>query len=166
MRIEIGGCIVQAKAYTSDPISVEATPLAGDFTRADIEVYGLDHSGESFEGRVFLNNPDADESTDLTLDNGYAGSFYIFGHGGCFGDVGHCEVSGQRRAYDPRQSHPLLPQTKAVRATEALRRVAAQGEDIKVTVVPVLAPGIEQPDTGDIEDVLKFDHVSIISYKS
>lgn len=156
---------MQAKAYTSDPISVEAAPLAGDFSHADIEVHGLDHSGESFEGRVFLNNPDANEHTDLTPDDGYAGSFYIFGHGGCFGDVGHCEVSGQSRAYDPRQSHPLLPQTKAVRATEALRRAAAQGEDIKVTVVPVLDPGIEQPDTEGIEDVLKFDHVSIISYR-
>src|SRR5215218_4606888 len=163
MRINIGGCIVQAKAYTSDPISVEATPLTGDFTRADIEVHGLDHSGESFEGRVFLNNPDADESTELTLDNGYAGSFSVFGHGGCFGDVGHCEVPTERRAHDPRQSHPLIPQTKVVRATEALRRAAAQGEGFKVTVVPVLPNGIERPDTEGFEDVLKFDHISIIS---
>ena len=156
---------MQAKAYTSNPISVEAAPLAGDFTRADIEFHGLDHCGESFEGRVFLNNPDANEHTDLTVDNGYAGSFYIFGHGGCFGDVGHCEVSAQSRAHDPRQSHPLLPQTKAVRATRALRQAVDQGEDIKVTVVPVLAPGIEQPAIEGIEDVLKFDHVSLISYR-
>jgi hypothetical protein len=156
---------VQAKAYTSEPISVEASPLAEQFNRADIEFHGLDHSEESFQGRVFLNNPDADENTELTPDQGYAGSFSVFGHGGCFGDVGHCEVPTEQRAHDPRQSHPLIPQTKVVRATEALRRAAAQGEGFKVTVVPVLPNGIERPDTEGIEDVLKFDHISIISYR-
>lgn len=154
---------MQAEAYISEPISVEAAPLAGDFTRADIEFHGLDHSGASFEGRVFLNNPDADESTERTPDNGYAGSFNIFGHGGCYGDAGHCEVPAERRAYDPRQSHPLIPETKVVIATEALQRAAAQGEDITVTVVPVITGRTEQTDT---DDVLKFDHLSIVTYKS
>jgi hypothetical protein len=40
---------------TSPPIAVDA--LDRDFTRADIQFLGLDHSGASFEGRVFLNNP-------------------------------------------------------------------------------------------------------------
>jgi len=40
-----------------------------------------------------------------------------------------------------------------------------QGEDIKVTVVPVIAPGIEQLDTEDVEDVLRFDHLLIVTYK-
>lgn len=154
---------MQARTYTSEPISVEAAPLAGDFTRADIEFHGLDHSGASFEGRVFLNNRDADENTELTLYQGYAGSFNIFGHGGCYGDVGHCEVRGERRAYDPRQSHVLTPQTKVVIATEALRNAAAQDEEITVTVVPVITGRTEQTDT---DDVLKFDRLSIVAYKS
>ena len=156
---------MQAKAYTSEPISIQTGPLAGDFTGAAIEFHGLDHSGDSFEGRVFVNKPDADENTELTVGNGYVGSFHIFGHGECYGDVGHCEVSSEQRTYDPRQSHPLTPETKAVRATEALLRAVDQGEDIRVTVVPVIASGIEQPDTEDVEDVLKFHHLSITTYK-
>lgn len=156
---------MQANAYTSEPIGMGSALPSEDFAHAAIEFHGLDHSGGSFEGRVFLNNPDADEHTELTLENGYVGSFYIFGHGGCYGDVGHCEVSDTQRAYDPRQSHPLTPEVKAVRATEALRRAAAHGEDIKVTVVPVITSGIDQPESEDIGDLLKFDHLSIVSYR-
>lgn len=154
---------MQAKTYTSGRIGIDATPLAGDFARADIEFHGLDHSGASFEGRVFLNKPDADESTELTPDNGYAGSFHIFGHGGCYGDVGHCEAHVEQRAFDPRQSATLTPETKVVRATDALQRAAAdQGEDITVTVVPVITGRTEQTGT---EDVLKFDNLSIVTYR-
>ena len=32
-------------------------------------------------------------------DPSYAGSFYIFGHGGCFGDVGHCDVPTSRDSW-------------------------------------------------------------------
>ncbi len=156
---------MQAKAYTSEPIGIEASPSSEDFARAAIEFHGLDHSGASFEGRVFVNNPEANERTELTVENGYVGSFFIFGHGGCYGDVGHCEVSGEQRAYDPRQSHPLTPEIKAVRATQALQQAVTKGEEIRVTVVPVIASGVEKPDTDDVEDVLKFDHLSITTYR-
>src|SRR5690348_16357380 len=59
-----------------------------DFNRADLIFEGVDHSGPSFEGRVFLNNPNATADTPATAENGYAGSFHIFGHGICLGDVG------------------------------------------------------------------------------
>ena len=35
-----------------------------------------------------------DESTPMTEAEGYAGTFHILGHGGCYGDIGHCEVTG------------------------------------------------------------------------
>ena len=47
--------------YVSESID---NPAAGDhpFDRADLVFYGVDHSGPSFEARVFLNQPDADAS--------------------------------------------------------------------------------------------------------
>src|SRR5439155_390785 len=53
--------------------------------RADIEFHNVDHAGASYEGRVYLNNQNADENTGYD-DPSYAGSYHIFGHGGCLGD--------------------------------------------------------------------------------
>jgi hypothetical protein len=146
-----------AKRYVSPTINLER--LDTEFSRADLEFHGLDHSGESYEARIFLNNPDADESTDRTLETGYAGSFHIFGHGGCFGDdPSHCEVTGPRRAYDPRFSHPLVPTVKVVIATDAIRRVLERGKEVSVTVVPIVGY-----DTDD--DVLKFERLRIVTYR-
>src|ERR1700730_9488090 len=73
------------------------------------------HGEASYEGRIFLNNPKADAETPKDLAHGYAGSFHIFGHGGCLGDVGHCEVSQHNReSYDFRSPHPLTPAKKRV----------------------------------------------------
>src|SRR3712207_1201603 len=93
--------------YVSDPIP---TPREGvDFRRADLVFHGVKHSGPSYEGRVFLNKPDADEKTPLEPSSGYAGSFYIFGHAGCFGDRGHCEIREEqtRDPFDLRLPHHL-----------------------------------------------------------
>ena len=61
------------------------------FTRADLVFTGVDHSSLSYEVRVFLNNTDVDDETPCIPEVGYAGSFSVFGHGNCFGDIGHCE---------------------------------------------------------------------------
>lgn len=154
---------MQSKVYTSRPFGADDLPPLEGAARADVEFHGVDHSGASFEGRVFLNNPEADENTPLTSEDGYAGSFFIFGHGGCFGDVGHCEVHEEPGLYDPRAAHPLTPIKTAVIATSALRRAAAEGRDVEVTVVPVITGLTEQTDA---EDVFKFDHLSIVTYES
>lgn len=151
---------MMAKKYTSKPINIGRGPLASDFRRADIEFHEVDHSQASFEGRVFLNNPGADENTPKTVDDGYAGSFHIFGHGGCFGNVGHCDISEQR-PFDPRPSHPLTPSKQVVIATKALRHAKTQGGEVTVTVVPVIT-GINELCSTD--EVLKFDHISIVTY--
>lgn len=149
-----------ANRYTAPEIYLDT--LDQTFTRADIEFDGVDHSGASFEARVFLNNPDANDSTEKTLESGYAGSFHIFGHGGCFGDdEGHCEVH-PRRAYDPRPGHPLSRARKVVIATPAVRRALEQNSTATITVVPIIMSLTEKCDT---ENVLKFDKVSIITYR-
>jgi tyrosinase len=148
-----------AKRYTSPAISLEH--LEREFYRADIEFHGVDHAEASYEARVFLNNPGADEHTDTTAEEGYAGSFHVFGHGGCFGDVGHCDVKGPRRAYDPRPGHPLTPTVKVVIATGAVRRAMEQGDTATVTVVPVVTSATEKC---DLDNVLKFERLRLVTY--
>jgi hypothetical protein len=151
---------VTANKHVTTGISTEC--LDATFVRADLVFDGLDHSGASFEARIFINNPDANASTELTTQNRYAGRFHVFGHGGCFGDVGHCEVRGTPRAYDPRPAHPLTPMRKVVIATEAIRREVKRGnKSLTLTIVPIVRSGT---DRCDYENVLKFDRVSVVTY--
>jgi hypothetical protein len=143
--------------YVSEPID---NPVAGvhPFHRADLAFYGVDHSGPSFEARVFLNLPEADVSTDRG-DAAFAGSFTIFGHAGCAGDEGHCDVpTGPRDPFDRRPPHGLAPQTRTVIITEALKRVSAP--ELVVTVVAV-RPGDDGPAT---TDALQFDSFRLLTF--
>jgi tyrosinase len=130
------------------------------YSRADLVFYGVDHSGPSFQARIFLDNPGADAATAAEPEQGYAGSFHIFGHGGCFGDEGHCEVpTGPRDPFDLRDPHQLVPVTKTVIVTEAMRR--AGGGSVRVTVVPVVRTegGIAAT------DVLRFDSMRLLTFE-
>jgi tyrosinase len=148
--------------YTSERLNVGV--LDPTARRADIEFHNVDHAGASYEGRVYLNNPDADESTGYD-DPSYAGSYHIFGHGGCLGDPGHCEVKPRRR-YDPRPSHPLTPAKKVVIATDAVKRATEQGDEVTVTVVPIIEPlPYENVDPKYTEDPLKIGYVQIVTYR-
>lgn len=151
------------------PIAIKATSpeialdeLGTDFSRADVEFEGLDHSGSTYEGRIFVNNPDADDSTETTLENGYAGSYFIFGHGGCFGDEGHCDVQ-PRAPFDPRPPHPLWPTRKVVNATDAIRAATQAGSTMTITVVPIVLSTTEK--VPEDEELPKFELVSVITYQ-
>jgi hypothetical protein len=148
-----------SKIYVSSKIPLD--PLKKTFRRADLIFDGVDHSGATYEARVFLNNPGANAKTPTTGQHGYAGTFHIFGHGGCFGDVGHCEVRGAPRQYDPRPAHPLTPARKVLIATEALRKAVSKGKPMTVTVVPIVRAGTEEC---DYDDVFKFDKLSVLTY--
>jgi hypothetical protein len=141
--------------FTSAPI--ELPESAGEFARADLIFLGVDHSGASFEARLFLDAPEADRAWPRDHPD-CCGSFFIFGHGGCFGDVGHCDVPPERDAFDLRPPHPLLPAIRVVTVTEAIRRrLAAGAAAVTVTVVAHAADG--RPD-----DVLAFDTVRLAFY--
>src|SRR3954470_3597555 len=60
--------------------SFDARGLEGA-KRAELVFTGVEQAGPSFEGRVFLNNPGADESTARDPSSGYAGSFHVYGYG-------------------------------------------------------------------------------------
>jgi tyrosinase len=143
--------------FVSAPL--ELPDAEAGFERADLTFYDVDHSGSSFEARVFLDNADASLETGRD-DPSYAGAFHVFGHGGCFGDVGHCDVpTGPADPFDLRPPHQLLPQVKLVVITDALRRALASGRrEITVTVVAE-TPG-DRPN-----DVLAFTRVGLLTYK-
>jgi tyrosinase len=130
------------------------------FKRADLHFHGVAHRGDSYEGRVFLDSPEASPSTPLEPESGYAGSFYVFGHGPCYGDDGHCAVpAGPIHPFDYRGPHPLNPRLAVVTITEALqRRIDAGVSEFQVTVVPT---NVRDEDVGDI---LHFDQLSLVTY--
>jgi tyrosinase len=132
-----------------------------EFSRADLVFTSVDHSGSSFEVRVFLNNPGADSGTERTADNGYAGRFHVLGHGGCYGDVGHCDVPERSAdATDLRPPHPLTPLDTYVTITDALDRLLEGGDRLAtVTLVPISIT----PRRRDRQPALDLLHVADVS---
>ena len=134
----------EAGRYVSGPIAV---PAGAELGAVEIVFRGVEHADASFEGRVFVNNPAANEQTEKTAENGYAGSFHVFGFGGLAADTGEGAEGGAR-----------LPGDQVVKADErALRTALAEGRELTVTVVPVPsdpAPeGLPEPLVGTVSIV-------------
>jgi hypothetical protein len=141
--------------FSSDPI--ELPPADKPFERADLIFYGLDHSGPSFEGLVFLDPRGVGAGADRD-HRAYVGSFYLFGHNGCFGDVGHCDIPRQRDPFDLRPAHQLEPAIRVLTVTEPIEAALGRGaEALKVTVI-ARALG-KAPN-----DVLAFETVRLATY--
>jgi hypothetical protein len=154
-----------ASRYLSDPILTPTPEQATKFARADLVFYGVDHSGASFEARVFIDNAEANAETPRE-DSSYVGSFRIFGHGGCFGEEGHCDVPrGPHDSFDLRLPHRLLPYTKTVGITSFLRQRLQQGnsEPITIIVIPV-ARDLSSSQEGATEDLLAFERLALVTY--
>jgi hypothetical protein len=150
-----------ADTYTSKPVEIAFAGPNHRFNSADLEILGVYHGEASYEGRIFFNNPKANAATPRTLDNGYAGSFYVFGHGGCFGDVGHCAINGRRDEYDLRYSHPLTPINKRITVTSALKYYARSNGKITITVVPIVSAANALCDT---KKVFRFQEMRFLTY--
>lgn len=101
--------------FISPPLEIVRGPAP--FERADIVVEGIDQRGPSFELRLFINNPNADEETPLQGDTGYAGSIFVYGRG---------ERSGSP-----------IPLDSSIEATPAIRQGLARTEPLTVTAVAV-----------------------------
>lgn len=145
---------------TPTPFPVPVWEGQPSFYRADLRFLNVEHRGDSYEGRVFLDNGDANPGTQRDLDSGYAGSFFVFGHGPCYGDEGHCDVpQGPIHPFDYRSPHQLNPQLMVVTITAALKRAAEAGKsEVAVTVVPTNARDEE------VGDALFFDRVGLVTY--
>ena len=154
------------KTGKRDGILVAPLKFKGQrFTRADLVFTGVDHSGGSYEVLVFLNNPRATDTTAHDVEHGYGGRFVIFGHGGCYGDVGHCDVPTERALGDLRPPHHLTPTTKIVTITAALHHVMDTSRDgLKtVTLVPV-AVTPRRKDRAVTAELFRFDDMSLRTY--
>jgi hypothetical protein len=146
--------------FTSAPIDLPAPSARTSFNRADLIFEGVDHSGRSYEARIFLDNPDAGPDTAMDAASGYAGSYTVFGHDGCVGEEGHCDPARRTTdAFDIRAPHPLEPVTKTVTITRALHATA--GDTMTVTVVPV----VPHADGTRAEDVLQFERIRLATYE-
>ena len=108
-----GQALPPLERFVSDPLAVPPPSEGYCWSSAELLVYGVDHSGPSYEVRVFVDAPDADAQTPLELDAGYAGCFTVFGHGGCYGDDDHCDPNARfSDVYDVRLPHRSELQTK------------------------------------------------------
>jgi tyrosinase len=149
--------------YTSAELQLPRDENGTKFARADLRFLGVDHSGESYEGRIFLNNPTADVATPADDEHGYAGSIYIFGHGHCWGDEGHCSVPpGPLHAFDDRDPHHLVPEIHEVDVTGAVRRlVDTETPNATVTVVPI----VRREGAPELDDQqLRFSELQLVTY--
>jgi tyrosinase len=132
--------------------------------RADLTFYGLDHSGSSYRALIFFNNPSADITTPTDTTSGYVTRFAVFGHGGCFGESGHCEVVGPVNAFDRNHPHQLQPATRIVTVTDAVQTLVASGAtSVTVTVVPVVRKSALAKES-DADTVLVIDQVALHTY--
>jgi hypothetical protein len=133
------------KPFVSRPLELPAEREA--ITRADLVFYEVDHSGPSYRAHVFLDNPNANTGTELEPANGYVGSFTVFGHAGCFGEEGHCHPMWPTTdEFDRRPQHPLVPFTRELEITSALKQFSKS--KARVTVVPAVVEvkGVAPPD--------------------
>jgi len=134
--------------FTSKPIHLKLGAKGLNFQRADILVHGVDQSGDSFEARVFLNNPEANRETPADPKHGYAGSFSVYGYG----------VWPEKPGDPPLEPNTIrAPIEKDVIATEAVRAAAAHSAYVVVTIVPVFP----RDRLTDAHDALKLQGVSI-----
>jgi tyrosinase len=151
--------------FVSNPVTVNLIAPSEPYKRADLVIHGIDHAKASYECRLFINNPDAGPQTP-TSDNSYVGSFWIFGHGGCAGDEGHCEPPRERRPFDFRIEHQLTPVSKIVVITEKLRALVPAGQQFTLRLVPWIRPeSAARLPSNLISDVLDFERADLVTYQ-
>ncbi len=148
---------------TPPPLDVPVLEDGEQVSRVDLVFYGVDHSGPSYEAHVFIDQPDADLDTPLDQEHGYAGSFTVFGHDGCYGDEGHC-LPDQRYTdeFDQRPPHPLQPWTKTVIAGDALVRAVEDPEVSQVSLTVVA--DVLTDESSSAKPAASYDSVRLLVY--
>jgi tyrosinase len=137
--------------------------LGTGWKRADLELNGVDPAVPSYEGRIFLNNPQATEDTSRSLETGYVGSFHVFGKDGCWGEEGHCHELPPHRKFDRRRAS-ANPQKIVVTMPEGFAAGLTEGGQEAVFSIVVGLP--ERARRGDAasDGVLRFERLSVVTY--
>ena len=155
----LAGAGSPGEVIVTEPVASAVAVPAADFRYAHFEIGGIRHTGSSYEGLVYIGNPNADADTGKDAEAGYVGSFNVFGHGGCFGAEGHCENrEDERRRFDNRPLARSIRMKKRVDVSEPLRTAAQSGSEIQFTIVA-------RTDDPDPEGVLDLKRLSIVIYR-
>lgn len=141
--------------FHSKPLELPDGP---SFDRADLVFYGVDHSGPSFEARVFIGAKRGLKRNAPDDDPAYAGSFFIFGHGRCHGEAGHCDLPIEVDPFDLRLPHHLDPGARIVTVTETVKDLVEAGK--AKTAVDVFVHGPE----GEALKALSFSRLRLLTY--
>ncbi len=145
--------------FNAPLIGLSLTNLEPDPEIISLRLHNVTHPKQSFEVRVFLNQPDANADTPMENNPHYAGSLYFFGHGECRGSAGHCDPEANGRGpFDLRPPHHLTPMpTRNLDVTKTIKRLATSATDATVTLVAVDNQGnpIPKPD-------IDFDGISLV----
>jgi hypothetical protein len=147
---------------TVDSKSFPLDTLRSGYSRADVELHGVDQAVSSYEGRVFVNRPDADRNTPLDPGEGYLGSFFVFGKVECWGeDEDHC-AQPEGRKFDRRRSPTRYAKVRVRTPEGRLAELASGAEDEATLNLVAVVPGEEEG--VNPEDVLRFSRLSIVTY--
>jgi len=140
--------------FVSKAIEIPA-PARRSFRQAEVRLHRVPQLIRSCFVRVFLNNPNANASTPLD-DPSYAGYLAIFGHGGCIGGPGHCDLPPSRaRQHDIRPRNHNTPRNHRVIVTKAAKAALKKSSSLQITLVVIGADYREE------RELLRVDGVSL-----
>lgn len=140
---------------------LELPDPAHQVDRVDLAFFEVDHSGPSFEARVFIGARRAVEHGAGEDHPDYAGSFFVFGHDRCHGEAGHCAVYEDRDPFDFRLPHHLEPAIELVTVTDAVERLTGRKPSRRRAPVDVLAVDAR----GEPVDALEFSRLRLLTYR-
>jgi tyrosinase len=142
---------MSATKFNAPVASFSLSQVPAAVPQVELRFHKVKHPKNSFEIRVFLNQPDANAGTPIEDNSHYAGSLFVFGHGECGGDAGHCEPPvAPRGAFDLRPPHHLTPMELSLDVSDSVAAIAKSGaaaSPVSVTLVAVDHKGkqIEKP---------------------
>lgn len=142
--------------FRSKDIPVPEAVIKG-FGSAEVRLHRVPQLPRSCFIRVFLNNSEADASTPLGPDTGYAGYLAVFGHGPCYGGPGHCDIPPAPGRGGDRSTRTMnTPRNHRIDVTAAARRLITAGvRQISLTLVVIGA------DYQEDKELLRLDGVSL-----
>jgi tyrosinase len=154
-----------AAVPSSHTATFNLSKVPDDFERAYLYFAKTRYPLKSFEVRVFFNEASSCKSTQKHGNPNYAGSFYTFGHGGCTGDPGHCDVPEVPESASHfivlRPEHHLTPKRWKLNVTKALQhaKYSTKSSTLEVYIVLVDSKGNELPQEAFDFEMLTLDAV-------
>ncbi len=110
------------------------------FETAELQFNDVKHSKDSFEIRVFLNQPDADVNTPLEGNDRFAGSLFVYGQGEYVNETGE-RISAREAHAEEFDLSPGASNTTPFKLyldiTDSLRKMAAKTFEIIVNLVAI-----------------------------